>query len=166
MIRPLATILFGLVLGSGAAAAGTCDAIMNGQLKGLTVPTRVVNTDEMNGMTMSFENIVADGTIYTHTKDGSWKAEKQSANEASIRKAWTDKDTCEPAGTEAVDGEMADVVAEHINVANMPMDSKFWISRKSGQILKSLSAMPTATLTVRYYYDNIQVPSAGTLPAH
>ena len=73
-MRWFATLILSTVLGSGAAFAGTCDIVMNAELKGVSVPTRMIHTFGMNGKPQLVkETISAGDKVYSQRNDGSWR---------------------------------------------------------------------------------------------
>ena len=79
------------------------------------------------------------------------------STEATTRESWSHRDGCKIEGSEAVDGEAADIVS-------VPKDSQYWISQKSGLVLKFRGAGPDWLLTERRYYDNVRVPADKATP--
>lgn len=124
-------------------------------------------------------------TIFTgdalyELRKGKWKKIETNGDkqEEAFRKAQSNyTQSCHADGTEVIDGDIADIVAEHgksSSVLPEPVvtDHRIWISRQSGLPLKEEDRMSitfayqgaggdvsSVESTVKYEYDNVQAPA-------
>lgn len=151
-----------LLLAAQRAQAEGCDAIVAAQDKDPGVPVRSSMTLAMNGMTFAIVTVSANGKVYNQRKDGTWKTEDHAKprDERERREYWQ-KEVCAPAGSDVLDGQPTDIVSDHNS--DIPTDTRFWISKPSGLILKSeITYKNGSTMTMVYDYKNVQAPDTST----
>lgn len=139
-----------------ALAAG-CEKIAAAQIKGLTTPVRNTFTFTLKGNSVTFSSITADGRIYSHAKDGSWKVEYQNTDATRIHKNW-DSQTCTADGSEVIGGDITDIFLNPGNAGGIRADAKFWVSETTGLIMKTETDLPDSTLVGVSDYTNVDIP--------
>jgi hypothetical protein len=141
-----------------AFAAG-CDAVLAAQVKGLDTPSRSTTKFAVNGGGIStLVSIAAGGKIYSKAGEGAWKIDAQPLDRNKLAKYWTGE-TCTSDGSETTDGDSADIV-EHRTGGFPSMDTRFWISRSSGLIVKTVVKAPGSVITTEAEYRDVQIPAA------
>ena len=101
-------------------------------------------------------------TIYEQQPDGSWKQHAATDDDHRPGKV-SDNESCSAAGRDVVAGDPADIVAGHVVVANITIDTRIWISRKSGRELrlelKLIGNGHTVKSVSDFEFDDIHPPS-------
>jgi hypothetical protein len=157
MIARAALLLLAAQMFAPPALAGGCDPVLAAQIKGLDTPSRSTTKFAINGGGIStLLSIAVGGKVWSKTRDTSWKAAPQPLDKESIAKYWAGE-TCTPGETETIDGDATDIV-EHHTTAMPPMDMRFWISKSSGLIVKTVVHAPGSVITTQTEYDDVQVP--------
>ncbi|MBV9331342.1 MAG: hypothetical protein JOZ55_07300 [Alphaproteobacteria bacterium] len=140
------------LLAPSAAAGKGCEAILAAQLKAMNVPTRSSYSYRMNGLAFSFESIAAGGKVYSKKKEGGWEVQNAAVDATKIQNYWADK-SCKTVGVEALNGEPASIILHH-DGGPAKSDTRFWVSKASGLILKTeMKSLNTVLVSVEDYRD-------------
>lgn len=143
--------LTALVIPAPALAKG-CEAVLAAQLKAMNLPTHSTYSYKMNGMAFSFESIASGGKIYSKKKEGGWEVQNAVVDETKIRNYWVDK-SCKTVGAQVVTGEPAAIILHH-DGGPAQSDTRFWVSKTSGLILKTeMKSLNTVLVSVEDYRD-------------
>jgi hypothetical protein len=152
-----------LALFTQLAHAGGCDPIAAAQIKGLDLPARTRTDFTINGTFLgSLNSIDSHRKRYTHQKDGTWKIETLPLTPEKIQKNWTDEE-CSLTGADVVQGEAVDIYSNHEG-GSAQSDSRFWISKSSGLILKTEITVLGKGNVVVMEHDYRDVPTADLPP--
>jgi hypothetical protein len=160
-----ATALFLAPAFAQDAFAAGCDSVLAAQVKGLDTSSRSITKFAVNGGGIStLVSIAAGGKIYSKIGEGTWKTDDQPLDRDKLAKYWMGE-TCTSDGSETIDGDSADSV-EHRTGGFPPMDTRFWISRSSGLIVKTVVKAPGSVITTEADYRDVRVPmSDAAAPA-
>jgi hypothetical protein len=162
MLKPLLLALaLASVLAQSATAAG-CETVLAAQVKGLGTPSHAITKIAVSGAGITtLETISAGGKMYTKDREGNWKAEPEKLNETALAKYWPAQ-TCSADGADTIDGETTDIVL-HRTVGFPPTDTRFWISRSSGLIVKTVIKTPGSAITTETDFLGIEAPAPGAI---
>jgi hypothetical protein len=161
-----------LVLAAQTALAGApsdsdaCNShIVEAAVKRVHVPNRWTGTLSAPG-TRSTPILVISvgGKQYSQRPDGQWAVETwdPAKEEADLRTKGSAHTTCEPGGTDTIDGEAADVLVQHYASSGDTGTIRTWISQATGMTLRSEAHFTVrgakTDLLSNYAYKDIQVP--------
>jgi hypothetical protein len=145
-----------------ARADASCDAVYDAGIKQMQTPHHVFSSRSGHGDkgATTNETIFVGGVVYTQLQ-GKWQRSRMTAADmlAHAQEKKTDEssdETCRAVGDDAVDGEAAAVYALHNDAG---ADSKLWISKASGSLLRQTIKLPDGSMIdSRYDYKNVQAP--------
>ncbi|HEY2444393.1 MAG TPA: hypothetical protein VGI20_01465 [Rhizomicrobium sp.] len=157
--------LFGCaaVFAATGAQADDCDTVQAAMLAQVKVPYRAsVSFSNLNGKPATSETIFTGAKIYVQV-NGAWQGSPMTAQEAAdmAEKAYKDsKHVCRYVGGEQVGGQAASVYTTSFQSPRAHSDSRIWISKSQGMLLKTWQHIVESnqTMTATYEYGNIQPP--------
>jgi hypothetical protein len=145
-----------------------CQAVQAAILKQTTVPVHqriTIESAAAPGKPIESETIQVDGTLYMEVR-GQWTARPYDAAKAAedVRQAMQKAEhSCTRLGSEAVDGQPADLYSVKSKTASSSSDSQIWISSATGLPLRHHATMEQGAhkvkSEVRYDYADVRVPT-------
>lgn len=167
-----------LVQTTHPASADACDPYVAAMVKFKHTPhlqETTVGTQTGGGHFDLVTKTIFTGDALYELKKGTWKKTKADGDqqEEAFRKAQSSyMQYCHSDGTEAIDGDTADIVATHGESSSVlpelvVTDHRIWISRQSGLPLKEEERMSitnrggdesSVEFTMKYEYDDVKAP--------
>lgn len=159
---PLAGAACALILAASAHADTSCDAGYDAGFQQMQTPHHIVTSRSARGGkgATTSETIFAGGVIYMPL-GGQWQRSPTTGVEMLVRgqekrNAASRDETCHPLGDDAVGGAGAAVDSLHNDVGT---DSKLWVSKTNGLLLRRAITLPDGSSIVsRYDYANVEAP--------
>lgn len=143
------------------AAQGGCKVIFDASNKVLNTPAHLYSTTNIGGKPQTVESIYAGGTIYIKF-NGKWSPSPitmQETKELAQKNEKTNKVTCQYLNDELVNGDMAAVYNVHEETPAGKVDSKIWISKAKGLLLREEIDLDKIHSSTRYEYGNVKPPA-------
>lgn len=146
-----------------ARADASCDPVYDAGIKQMQTPHHIFTSRSAHGGmgASTTETIFAGGIVYVQLH-GQWQRSPISASEMlrnaqDKRKSDSGDDTCRALGEDAVDGEATAVYSLHNDGG---ADSKLWVSKANGSLLRQTIRLPDGSLIdSRYDYANVVAPA-------
>lgn len=143
------------------AAQDDCKFVMDATIKAFDIPTHAYIAMNIGGKPDTGESIFAGGLIYAKY-NGKWSAggTTQEMKAIAEKNRKTNKSTCHYLKDELVNGEMAAVYSSHEASPKSTSDSKIWISKAKGLLLRSEIDLDggKSHISTRYEYGNVKPP--------
>jgi hypothetical protein len=167
MFRHVAALAALLVLAAQPALAGDCSRMMDAVLKGDRTPHRIYSQSVAGGATSTWQTVEVGGKRW-RGEPGAWKAMPFDSDkeDAAFKKVLDDNgNACTVEGSEAVDGETADIVVFQFGEGGLTAQIKLWISQGSGLTLKMQTAVAglgqDKTVTATFDYKDVVAPAGA-----
>jgi hypothetical protein len=115
------------------------------------------------GKTSVSETISIDGARYVMV-GGKWSKSPQTLADAKVQEEANKKNAkviaCRHVGDDSVNGEAVEVYTEHAETEDTKADTKIWISKSKGLILKQELALDPSgeRWTIQFEYANVHAP--------
>ncbi len=146
-----------------ASADASCDPVYDAGVSQTQTPHHVFSSRSAHGGkgASTNETIFVGGVVYAQSQ-GQWQRSRmtgadmlQAAQEK--RKDESSDETCRSLGEDAIDGEATAVYSLHNDAG---ADSKLWISKATGSLLRQTISLPDGSvIDSRYEYKNVQAPT-------
>ena len=152
-----------LCAGVAPARADDCAAMLNASIAVAKTPysATVVKTGAMSGT----DQVIYTGKVmYVQTR-GVWHGLVMTPDEivAEAKEKDKVKHSCERLGDESVGGEAATLYAMHTDTEAGHVDSRIWISKLRGLLLKSEIHLQNATMVETFKYGAVTPPAGVKL---
>lgn len=166
-VLPLAGCLAGLAPAAQAADCG--DAVRAAQVAQVTTPFDSRITITPPGQAARRAEMVFTGSRIYVLRDGRWtsapltaEAAERKLNDEIAARLQSATETCEPAGTEAVDGESATIYRLRDVDAKDPAqvtETRIWVAGRTGRVLMSETRTPAGARVAQHLrYDGVEPP--------
>jgi hypothetical protein len=159
----MAGLTFGYLLtgATPAAAEDACKLVLDASIRVFDTPTHAYVTMKVNGTSHDAETINVGGLIYAKS-NGQWNAgtPAKELKEMAEKNRQKNKTTCTYVKDELLNGQMASVYTVHEVSPRSASDSKVWMSKAKGVLLRSDIDMDGGKthLSTRYEYGNVKPP--------
>jgi hypothetical protein len=182
MTRAFVNILLAAVFAGGLASlparAGDCTALVSAIVKLDHTPHRMLSLFNGAGPRgplpeKKYEEIFT-GDMFYSTTDTGWKSKPETGDELAqdfLNARKTNESDCESGGSEAVAGQMTDVIKMHsgssLPFGGFSLDARIWVSRSSALPVKRELVLSNSgpngkismTTTDTFFYDDVHPPA-------
>jgi hypothetical protein len=158
---PIRKTLLCAIIAWPLAAQDSCKLVMDATTRVFDTPTHAYVTMKMNGTNHDAESINTGGMVYIKS-NGTWSpgTSSKEMKDLADKSRQNTKMTCRYLKDEPVDGQIAAVYTVHEVSPKSTSDSKTWISKAKGTLLRSDIDMDGGKthVSTRYEYGNVKPP--------